>query len=208
MLFTKSDESAPLAADGSISVSATGGTAPYNYLWSDGQTNNNLFGLSPGVYRVTATDQMNCNHEDSIKIFAFGDSSCVLNISTQVIPESFTGAEDGIASALANGGQAPYRFTWSTGEQTSTIYSLTTGNYFVTITDKALCSVTKIMHVPVGPISVDELEVEQNVLVYPNPNNGNFVRSGRESGMRHFQTLLQPPSDVRFGTKSRLSVGN
>ena len=49
-------------ADGSISVTASGGTAGYTYLWDDAsaQTTSTATGLAPGDYMVTVTDANGC----------------------------------------------------------------------------------------------------------------------------------------------------
>jgi hypothetical protein len=48
------------AMDGSITASATGGTSPYTYMWSNGLTGNSLSGLAGGDYTVTVTDANGC----------------------------------------------------------------------------------------------------------------------------------------------------
>ena len=50
------DESYPGAADGSATVSATGGVSPYTYLWSNGATTATINGLVAGTYNVTVSD--------------------------------------------------------------------------------------------------------------------------------------------------------
>ncbi|MFV0543546.1 MAG: hypothetical protein ACK5L8_07660 [Marinicella pacifica] len=50
------DESVPGAADGSATVSASGGVPPYSYLWSNGGTTATINGLTAGSYTVTVTD--------------------------------------------------------------------------------------------------------------------------------------------------------
>ncbi|HRP89255.1 MAG TPA: right-handed parallel beta-helix repeat-containing protein [Edaphocola sp.] len=42
--------------NGSIDITTSGGTAPYTYLWSDGQTVEDAINLAAGSYNVTATD--------------------------------------------------------------------------------------------------------------------------------------------------------
>ena len=42
--------------DGSNYVTAAGGTAPYTYLWDDGQTTDTAYNLSAGDYIVTVID--------------------------------------------------------------------------------------------------------------------------------------------------------
>jgi uncharacterized repeat protein (TIGR01451 family) len=46
--------------DGSASVTVTGGTAPYNYQWSNGSTAQSISTLSPGTYSVMVVDANGC----------------------------------------------------------------------------------------------------------------------------------------------------
>jgi hypothetical protein len=61
-------------ADGSATVVASGGTAPYSYLWSNGQTLATATGLAPGLYNVTVTDKNNCSIKVSVVI---GRTTCI-----------------------------------------------------------------------------------------------------------------------------------
>lgn len=47
--------------NGAITLNNIGGTPPYSYLWSDGNTNPSRTGLSPGLYNVCVTDDNNCS---------------------------------------------------------------------------------------------------------------------------------------------------
>ena len=49
-----------LSQTGSISLTTAGGIQPYFYLWSNGDTTQNLLNLSMGKYAVTVTDKNNC----------------------------------------------------------------------------------------------------------------------------------------------------
>ena len=44
--------------DGEIEITVTGGTAPYTYVWSNVQTNEDLANLCSGTYTITITDDI------------------------------------------------------------------------------------------------------------------------------------------------------
>ena len=46
--------------NGYITINPSGGTLPYTYLWSDGQTTNPATNLCPGAYNLTITDVNLC----------------------------------------------------------------------------------------------------------------------------------------------------
>ena len=54
--------------DGSLTVSAIGGSATYTYAWSMGSTSSTLSGLTSGTYTVTATDANGCTDTESVTI--------------------------------------------------------------------------------------------------------------------------------------------
>ncbi len=46
--------------NGAIDISVSGGTAPFTFLWNNGDTSQNISNLAPGVYFVTITDANAC----------------------------------------------------------------------------------------------------------------------------------------------------
>ena len=56
--------------DGTVSVIARGGSAPYNFIWNDSQarSSESLNFLEPGWYRVTVTDANGCQEEEQIEV--------------------------------------------------------------------------------------------------------------------------------------------
>ncbi len=125
-------------SDGTASVSASGGTSPFSYSWSTGETTVSISNLSAGTYAVTVTD--NCG--DSAVCSHPVIEPAVLSVSCSGTNISCQGSNDGTASVSANGGTSPYFYSWSTGETTSAISNLSAGTYTVTVTDNFQATVT------------------------------------------------------------------
>lgn len=123
--------------DGSAIVHVTGGTAPYNYLWTDGQTTFNATQLSAGEHDVTVTDINSCSQIASVTITT--DEALTVNYTIKNI--SCNGLTDGSIQASASMGSPMYSYIWSNGENSSSIFNLSQGDYSVTIEDEAGCQV-------------------------------------------------------------------
>ena len=127
------------AADGAISLNVSGGTAPYTYNWSNGSTSQNLSGLSPGTYSVIIRDANNCQVTGSYEI----TDPPILNLSGTETDITCFGANDGEIDITVSGGEAPYTFVWSNGDNTEDISGLAPGAYTVQIIDNRGCSISK-----------------------------------------------------------------
>ena len=73
---TTIDESACGESDGTATVTASGGTAPYAYLWSNGQTTATATALSAGTYTVTVTAADGCTLTSNASIFCGTSNTC------------------------------------------------------------------------------------------------------------------------------------
>ncbi|MFM7594595.1 MAG: T9SS type A sorting domain-containing protein [Flavobacteriales bacterium] len=62
--------SSPMAMDGSATVSAIGGSAPYAFTWSNGATTSTILGLGVGVYSCCVADMNGCVSCDSFTVSA------------------------------------------------------------------------------------------------------------------------------------------
>lgn len=124
------------SANGSATASGTGGSSPYTYLWSGGQTSASISNLVSGNYLVTITDSNGCTDTAS----AFVNSSSTIVITTSSTTAS-CGNANGSASASVSGGTTPYTYLWSTGATTAQVSGLTGQTYSVTVTDGAGCAV-------------------------------------------------------------------
>lgn len=84
------DESLPGANDGSAAANATGGTAPYTYLWSNGSTSNPATGLTAGTYSVTITDANGCTFVQTTDVL-IGLKDAIKGVSIDVAPNPSNG---------------------------------------------------------------------------------------------------------------------
>ena len=96
--------------NGSITLTMTGGIAPFNYLWAHDNSLNSaeLSNLEAGTYEVTITDANGCqaNYTYSINEPASG-----VNIAITPTDETCDGADDGTVTIVLTGGTAPYNVT-------------------------------------------------------------------------------------------------
>uniref|UniRef100_UPI004048CF6B PKD domain-containing protein n=3 Tax=Roseivirga sp. TaxID=1964215 RepID=UPI004048CF6B len=127
------------AADGAISLNAVGGTAPYAYNWSNGSTTQNLSGLAPGTYTVIIRDANNCQVTGSYQI----TDPPIFTISGASTDISCFGANDGAIDLSVLGGEAPYTFIWSNGDNTEDVSGLSPGAYTVQVVDNRGCSTSE-----------------------------------------------------------------
>jgi len=107
------------------------------------QSNNTgLFsGLTAGVYEVIVVDGLICDQSIMVEIF---EPSPVL-LAPQIIEQiSCNGLSDGVGTVVANGGTAPYSFSWDGGSQTDSIATgLSVGMHSVVLTDANNCPFTE-----------------------------------------------------------------
>lgn len=127
-----------LGNDGSISItSINGGVTPYDILWSTGDTIDYLNSISAGIYNITITDSLGCILNQA---FVVNNLGCTISteISETNNPVCFNG-NDGYAIASVQSGTEPYSYSWSTGQTTDTIENISSGMYFLTVTDFNSC---------------------------------------------------------------------
>jgi hypothetical protein len=124
-------------ASGSATVSVSGGTAPYQYLWSNNQSNSMATSLTQGTYVVTVTDSQGCSA--TAMVILTDPTGLQLN-AYGIDNVSCYGGSDGSATVEVIGGTLPYSYQWNTGAQTSSITSVPAGLYHVTVTDNNGCT--------------------------------------------------------------------
>ncbi len=127
--------SAPGGSDGQATATPAGGTPGYTYLWNNGATTQTINGLTSGLYTVTVTDANGCVAEGSVILTEPASQLTVTATVTKQI--SCFGAADGQLLASAQGGIAPYQYSWNdpATQSGTTAINLAAGSYTVTVTD-------------------------------------------------------------------------
>lgn len=134
--------------NGTSTATASGGTAPYTYVWNpSGQTNAIATGLSAGVYQVTVTDAGGCI--DIAAIIITEPPQLVNNITFN--NATTIGGNEGNATANPAGGTPGYTYLWSTGATTQNITGLTSGTYTITVTDANGCTAVNTVFIAEPP---------------------------------------------------------
>ncbi len=148
------DQICGVAPDGIATAVPSGGTAPYTFLWSNGETTAQITGLEEGTYTVTVTDISGCQAEG--EGFVFFQNEGIWLMATPIHITCF-GANDGQVYASPMTGTPPYTYDWGPGfPDTFIIKNLPPGEYTVTVTDINGCSNTATAEVEEPPA----LEVE------------------------------------------------
>ncbi len=162
-------------ADGSASVVVSGGTAPYTYAWSNGETASSISSVSAGIYFVTITDANGCSITANATI---GNAAGpVVTIDNQV-NLTCANASTGSIDISVTGGVGPYTYLWSNGETTADLTSLPSGPFSVTVTDANGCQASVFVRIT-APSAI-EVITEGTDVSCNNADNGSIhtVASG------------------------------
>lgn len=129
---------------GSMTVTATGGTPPFAYSWSNGATGATIGNIPPGTYCVTVVDSRGCA-ETACEIIVQGSP---VILTANVTNASCQSATDGAISVLASGGVPPYSYFWN-GVQIAgpVLDGLPAGEYEIHVTDASGCVQTQNFYV-------------------------------------------------------------
>lgn len=189
-------------SNGSVTVSASGGTAGYSYSWSPGGASTaTASGLSSGTYTVTVTDNNTCQTTNTITIT---QPAAALSVVTNATNVSCNGGSDGIITAVPSGGTAPYSYSWSPGGQTAiTATGLPAGTYTVIATDANGC-VANGTRTITEPSALSVSLTGTNINCFGN-NNGAITSS--VSGGTPAYTYLWSPGGATTANVSGLGTG-
>ncbi len=122
----------------------TGGEAPFQFKWNNGQTTEKASALPAGKYQVTVTDA-----KGLVKTGKYEIPDPNIKLSAEVIkPASGATPGDGHVNLLLDGGSGIFTYAWSNGEKNQTATQLAPGLHTVTVTDETGCSASITITVP------------------------------------------------------------
>ena len=163
---------------GTFNFSASGGTAPLSFLWSTGDTTEDLHGAPAGSYSLSITDGNSCTRSFSNMAIA---EPPALTVQSTITDASSASATDGSITLTSTGGTSPYNVTWNSGNGTA----LAAGVYCYTVTDNNGCIVTGCDTVS-APTGIENIPAS-TISLYPNPaNNQLIVETSSTNGKFNF----------------------
>jgi hypothetical protein len=192
-------------SNGTATVTATGGTAPYTYAWNDagGQTTSAATGLAAGNYTVTVTDNNSCTQTAVANITE--PTALTATIVSQTDISCFS-LNDGSAVVGASGGSAPYIYSWSPASSTSaTINNLSAGTYTATVTDNNGCQQSAIASISEPAVLSSSVSTQTNVSC--NGGNNGALALSTTGGTAPY-SYSWSPSVGTTGTVSGLVAGD
>lgn len=144
---------------GSIDLTITGGTYPYEQLWSN----------SASFVMIDTTEDISNQYADSYTVLVTDDNGCTETLTSTINqpaqPLAITGIvddancfglNDGAIDATVTGGTTTYSYSWSNGATTEDLTAILAGSYTLTVTDLNGCVESMSFEVdePIAPLSI------------------------------------------------------
>ncbi|MFH2096319.1 MAG: choice-of-anchor L domain-containing protein [Bacteroidota bacterium] len=146
-------------SNGEIDLTIGGGTTPYNYLWSNGATTEDITAIDGGYYTCNVSDANGCSVSYGTTVANIGGNLLISNV---VAADEYCGHTDGSVNITVTGGTGPYTYIWNSGSTTEDISMLSEGTYSVTVTDQNGCTAqgdATVTNNSSGTVSIDDITV-------------------------------------------------
>ena len=158
---------------GAINAEVIGGTSPYTYAWSNGETTEDITAIPAGLYNLVVTDSLGCSQNLSVTI----TQSPEIIINAITTPIVCYGDNNATIDVTISGGVAPYLYQWSNLATSLNLTNLAPDDYIITVTDGIGCIKVLSINIPSPPI-FDVAPVVSNISCF-GANDGsinlNFV---------------------------------
>lgn len=192
--------------NGAVTLSLSGGNPPFTYLWSNGDTTQNISDVPAGDYSVTVTQAHGATTVYTIPTLTNQSSLNITNVNILSNYGGFqvSGADkcDGVGEVFFSGQSGPVSVLWSSGSNTAFTQSLCAGDYTVMVTDNLGCTSTwsGSLTAPAG--------INSTALAITNYNGFNVSCDGQCDGVARVQVsggvlpynVIWPTGQVDFIT--------
>lgn len=210
-LISTTDATTCIAGDGSLTVTASGGVAPYNYSLG-GTTNStgNFNVLTAGNYEVKAVDDNSCERSIIVQVMSTGS-----NLSMTLVQTSDTECltNNGSITAAAIDGLAPYEFRIIDEPFGSTpvFTGLKPNTYSIEVRDSQGCTFVKSISVTRGNTGVSFENQIQPIINTKCAIIG--CHNGDNGANRNFTVLSNVQASasnikIRTGNRSMPTIGS
>ncbi|HTJ50296.1 MAG TPA: hypothetical protein VL443_12620 [Cyclobacteriaceae bacterium] len=137
------DASSCSAADGSITVSASGGVSGYTFSINSGtyQTDSVFSNLAIGSYTLSAKDYNGCVVSQTASV---NNAESTLTLSVSTTANSGCPTANGTLTVSTTGGTAPYQYKINSNayQSSNTFTGLAAGTYSISVIDSSNCPTT------------------------------------------------------------------
>lgn len=205
-LVSAQNETCQPGDNGSITVTATGGSGTLTYAWdnspSTGPTASNL---NAGTYTVTVTDASNCTGILSATITA-PTPPAITALPDDVVTCS-TSTDGSLTVTATAGSSAITNYNWSNGMSGQTISNLPAGTYIVSVVDGAGCvAIDTAQVLATSQIVIDSFQVSPPQC--PGLGGGNIIAFISGGAMPYFFTWSNGPAGNNLFVNSNLMAGS
>lgn len=195
-------------ATGSINLQVSGGLAPFNISWADGNTSDTRTGLRAGDYTYTVMDANMCQVTETITITE-PTQLTIDNINTSNL--LCFQDNSGTAMSTVSGGTAPYRYDWRLGGNSIStspmnLNGLAAGDYELVVTDANNCTTTSNFTLTEPTLLQPDLDALVNNAICPQATNGE-VTVGATGGTPDYTFVWELTPQQTGPTATGLSRG-
>ncbi|MBK7762972.1 MAG: gliding motility-associated C-terminal domain-containing protein [Bacteroidetes bacterium] len=195
--------------NGSIQINASGGTGSFTYNVLPGSINNTtgqFSNLGAGNYTVTVMDANGCTQSSSITI---SQPSPINFVSTNMIPLTCFGSNDGSIQVGANGGTGSINYTLQPSgisNSSGQFFNLAGGLYTITAMDMVACTQSLVIMVD-EPNLLNWVNVVANDVSCNGGNDASLLASASGGTSSISYTILPLGINNASGLFTTLSAG-